>query len=442
MVDESSFFLFYAAICVALAVTYVKVSSAEGVTVTTGEFKLFQRGFLTAHAAIFLGELLSLASFYPTFIVLDGDVEHVTKLYICYVMSNTACGVLLDIVDFGSRKDKCVLSAVLYIISLFTLFLDDHYDMLLLGRVVYGAACAVHHSAFQNYVDYQHEVMGFPDDWLTYTYSVMTHSMALMAGASGLVGYFAVSSGSLGTTGACTLIFTLTAVYMGLVWEQDQATPRFMWAGFLFNLRKTVEATRSKKTMLYILGISASFESAITIFTFYWAPWMTGLVVVRDQAQHRIVPYELIYASMVMATMFGNYMYGMHAPTIGPELSFQAVLICCSVTFLLSATVYSPVLAFFMAISVQLAVGGYWPSIGALRGRFIAHEQRSTSVNLARICTMALTSFVLFWVHDSPMLILSMCALLCGVAAYLQHEMVTMHTLEGSDFDEHEKDDL
>jgi hypothetical protein len=50
------------------------------------------------------------------------------------------------------------------------LFLDDHYDMLLLGRVLYGAAAALHHSVFQNYLDYQHEVSGFPDDWLTYTY--------------------------------------------------------------------------------------------------------------------------------------------------------------------------------------------------------------------------------------------------------------------------------
>ena len=191
---------------------------------------------------------------------------------------------------------------------------------------------------------------------------------------------------------------------------------------------------------MYILGISSAFESAITIFTFYWAPWMSSLVVMKDQTESRMVPYELIYASMVMATMMGNYIYGMHAPTIGPELSFQVVLICCSVTFFLAATVYTPLLAYCMAIGVQHAVGGYWPSIGALRGRYVVPEQRSTSVNMARFVTMCTSAVVLYMAHDSAILILSICALLCGIAAYLQHEMVTLHQLEGGDFDDYEKD--
>jgi len=437
---ESSFFLLYAALCVALGAIYIKVKSAEGMTITTNEFKLFQNGFLTAHGAIFLGELLSLASFYPTFVGLGCNLEQISKLYIVYVISNTVCGVLLDIVDFGTRKDKCVLAAGLYCVSLLSLFLDDHYDMLLLGRVLYGAGSALHHSAFQNYVDYQHEVLGFPDDWLTHTYSVMTHSMALMAAASGIIGQTAASVGPLGSTGGCVLIFLAAAVYVSLVWGQDLASPRFMWSGFLFNLKNAVESTRSKKTVMYILGISAAFESAITIFTFYWAPWMTGTVVVREQEENRLVPYELVYASMVVVTMLGNYVYGMYGPTIGPDLSFQIVLISTCMVFFVGGLMFSPVLAFLGAILVQFGVGGYWPSIGALRGRYIVPEQRSTCVNMARVLTMIISSVVLRYAYASAVLMMSICALLCGVAAYLQHEMVTQHTLEGDDFDDFEKD--
>ena len=192
--------------------------------------------------------------------------------------------------------------------------------------------------------------------------------------------------------------------------------------------------------MLYILGISSTFESAITIFTFYWAPWMSSIVIHGDQSESRLVPYELVYASMVAATMLGNYMYGMYAPTIGPELTFQVVLICCSVAFFVAATMYPPLLALLVAIGVQLAVGGYWPSIGALRGRYVMPEQRSTSVNMARVATMLISAFVLNFIPDSPLLVFSICALLCGSAAYLQHEMVTMHQVEGTDYDDFEKD--
>jgi hypothetical protein len=117
---ESTYFLYYAALCVVLGLTYIKVSSTEGTTITTNEFQYFQKGFLSANSAIFLGELLSLASFYPIFLSLNNDISAITKLYIVYIISNTLCSFILDIIDFGTRKDKCILSCVLYTLSLFS----------------------------------------------------------------------------------------------------------------------------------------------------------------------------------------------------------------------------------------------------------------------------------------------------------------------------------
>ena len=160
----------------------------------------------------------------------------------------------------------------------------------------------------------------------------------------------------------------------------------------------------------------------------------------KDQDESKLIPYELVYASMVVATMLGNYVHGMFGPSIGPELSFQVVLICTCLVFFAGALMFSPVLAFLVAVLIQFGVGGYWPSIGALRGRYIVPEQRSTCVNMARVLTMLISSTVLRYVHDSAVLMMSVCALLCCTAAYVQHEMVTTHTLEGEDFDDFEKD--
>ena len=67
-----------------------------------------------------------------------------------------------------------------------------------------------------------------------------------------MIGQTASSSGSLGTVSLCCLLFVVTAVYMGIVWGQDMASPRFMWGGFVFNVRQAIEATKSKKTMQYV----------------------------------------------------------------------------------------------------------------------------------------------------------------------------------------------
>ena len=54
-----------------------------------------------------------------------------------------------QVIDLGARKDKCVLSALLYGASMCSIFLGGHFDRLLLGRGVYGAASALHHSSFE-----------------------------------------------------------------------------------------------------------------------------------------------------------------------------------------------------------------------------------------------------------------------------------------------------
>ena len=79
-------------------------------------------------------------------------------------------------------------------------------------------------------------------------------------------------------------------------------------------------------------------------------------------------------------------------------------------------------------------------TLQALRERYIMPEQRSSSVNITRMFTMVISIIILKYFHSNQLLILSINALLCGIAAYSQHEMVTLHSIEGSDYDDFEKD--
>ena len=206
MIDDaqSIYYASYALICAALVITYIKIKSSEGITITTKEFKIFQSSFLTGYSLMILSELISTATFYYTFVSLKLSLEQVTKLYVVTIVSTTACGVLTEIIDVGSRKNKCVLSGILYCVAMSTIFFGGHYDLVFLGRIIYGAASALHHSSFESYVIHEHTSLGFPDDWLTQTFTFLTHAMAVVAVVSGTFGQMvSAMAGPLGCAGLC-----------------------------------------------------------------------------------------------------------------------------------------------------------------------------------------------------------------------------------------------
>lgn len=190
MIEQSQtiYYITYALLCGAVGVAYLRFKSTEGAVITTKEFQVFQSGFLTGYSLVMLCELIAAASFYHTLVSMHLDVAQITQLYIVTITGTTLTGVATEIVDFGARKDKCVLSALLYSISMFSLFFGGHFEMLMIGRLVYGAASSLHHTSFESYAIHEHTSLGFPEDWLGHTFTLLTHCVALMAAVSGVVG--------------------------------------------------------------------------------------------------------------------------------------------------------------------------------------------------------------------------------------------------------------
>ncbi len=444
--STEGYFFLYILLCISLGVIYVKVKSMEDTVVTTKDFKTFQNTLVFGNGVQTLGELLAIASFYPTFTSLGCDIEAITQLYCISVLSTTVCGVLLEVVDFGTRKAKCILCTCLYFTALFSLCCDDHYDMLMLGRVIYGAATALHHgldqSSFEAYVINQHTTQGFPDDWLNNTFTIMAHSVALVAAISGIVGQTASSSGSLGVAGLCCVVFAFAVVYMMFLWPQDVSSPRFMLSGFLSNCKQTLETAKTNVTMQHVLGISALYESSIVIFTFYWAPWMAGMLGTED-GEVAPLPYETIYASMIVASMIGNYLFGIYVADIGADKAFQYSLLGTAGLFGLASVLFSATMAFWCAVGVQLCIGVYWPSIGTLKGKLIAPEMRASFTAASRVLTLVISYTILHMVHDSTFLMLLLCGGLAGLAGYLHITLISRHDLENDDGSvvEYAKDD-
>lgn len=420
MIDESHtiYYLFYAIICFCACVAYVKKNSTEGMTITTKEFKQFQASFLNGFSLIFLCELIASASFFHTFLYLKLSLEQITKLYVTTVVSTTGFSILNEIIDLGPRRDKCMLSAVLYSFAMVSILFGGHFEMLLLGRVLYGAASALHHAAFDSYLIHQHATLGFPDDWLQQTFSFRTHSMAFIAAASGIIGQTAVFSGPTACIGLCSFLFGVVALHIYLAWDKDMNGPRFMLSGFTFNMSQISQAAKSNKQVVILLLISSLCEAGVTIFTFYWAPWMTSMAAEETHS----VPYEIVFATFTTAAMVGNYLHQLYAlqPGTDPALAMQGILSASAAAFFLGSVFQTPMMAFFISVIIQLCIGGYWQAIGHLRSRVLPSELRGTSLMFSRVGSAALAVATLTLIHHSPMLTLAACASMFSAAAYLQ----------------------
>jgi MFS family permease len=393
MIEEGEyiFVVLYAILVVVVCVAMIKVQSTETVTITTPEFKSFQQNFLLGYMIVVTGEVLSVASFYQVLSTLDLNLTEITDLFVAGVASSTVFGLIAEAIDIGSRRDKCIISAVLYAVATFSLFSGGHFEVLMLGRVVYGAASVLLHSAFDAYMVHEHTSRGFPDDWLLNTFGKVVHSMTGVAILSGFVGQ-TISSlfGVYGIVGLCVVMFASITVFISTFWNKDMINSRFMLSGFLQSVGQTVRTIKSSKQMLFVVLISVCSEASIIIFSFYWAPWLE----ISYSNITSTLPYILIYSTLMMSSMLGNYLYTLLSSTnYGSENIFQIILTTSTAASAIGAIMQSPQLVLFASVLIQLCTGAYWPSIGLLRGRYFLPELRGIIVALSRSATLECISF-------------------------------------------------
>jgi len=446
MIDESEtvYYFGYGVLSLCLLVAYIRSRSNESTLITTKEFQIFQTGYVFGYAGVILGELIASASFYHVFISLNLSLYQITKLYLATAVSATIANIGLEIFDLGTRKNKCLLSSVLYSISMCSMFVGGHghYELLMMGRVVYGAAQALQHSAFESYAVVQHASNGFPEEWLSYTFTYLTHIMALLAVLSGFFGEMITNFGFKGCVFLSLACFALSSFYIMIVWEKDINTSKFMLSGFMFNLTQSINAVKSNKVLFYMLTISALYETAILIFAYYWAPWLTELM----QQQHMDInvtvdiPYEIIFSALMVVSMLSNYMFSMYINSQSQNQStgssnsnyllynidiiFQTSMVAATVGLVIASVVSLPTLGFGVALAVQACLGVYWPAMGYFRGKIIVPELRNTTLLLPKITSVVLTLVILTSIHHNSFLILICCAGLTGGASYIHYTYI------------------
>lgn len=186
MISSSEYILYisYIILCLVAIILQIKIQSTELIIITTEEFKLFQWNYLFGYLGSLLGEILSVGSFFCTLQSLELTNQQISHLFVISILSVTCFSLLNEILDITSKRMKCIASVILFTLATMTLF-SNHYDILILGRILYGAASALLHSGFDSYLIHEHNSQGFPDDWLNNTFGRLIHSMAIVTMVSG-----------------------------------------------------------------------------------------------------------------------------------------------------------------------------------------------------------------------------------------------------------------
>jgi len=225
--------------------------------------------------------------------------------------------------------------------------------------------------------------------------------------------------------GLCCILFISTSIYITISWDKDTNPSKFSLSTFSQNLSNTFTSIRTNKQLGYSLLIAVLSESAILLFNYYWAPWLTSAV---DRDEDVRIPYEIIFSTYIVSSMIGNYLYQLYGSSIGFESLFQGVLVGLTVSFFLGGILQTPLLVYAISLCIQLLIGVYCPAIGLLRGRVVMPELRSTSLALTKVCTAITCGSVLYLVQHSPLLLLTTCSAFTGAAAYFQNNLAQVNT--------------
>jgi MFS family permease len=150
---------------------------------------------------------------------------------------------------------------------------------------------------------------------------------------------------------------------------------------------------------------------------------------------------------MIMASMFGNYLYqflvGAQNSKIQSDSVLQGVFMASSCLFFFGGSaVNTPWFAFILALLIQVAIGFYWPSIGLLRAEIVPPELRLQTLSLNKLLTAIVTLLSLHYIviHRSSFALLSICAILNGVALYAHHKLMASAAIEMAENENNDTD--
>jgi len=293
-------FLTAFAISIVLFFLVLLIQPPPGGAVFSREFRAFQGRFLVVFLTMFAGDWLQGPTVYALYEYYGYSRADNGLLFILGFGSSMLFGPFAgSLADLYGRRRMCVAYGIIYSLRCLTKHSRD-FRVLLLGRVFGGVATSIVWSGFEAWMVSEHRRQGFPDEWLSDTFSKMTVGNGLIAIPAGLVAQFAVWLSGGHPVAPFDVAFALLILGSGIIlvtWRENHgATHQSACSG----LRAALHCIVTDRRVFLLGGVQSLFESAMYIFIFIWTPALET---------HGPVPHGIVFASFMVCCSLGGTLF-------------------------------------------------------------------------------------------------------------------------------------
>lgn len=387
-------------------------------------FLRLQRKFFVAYFLALLSDWLQGPYVYKLYSSYGFQESQIAFLYVVGFASSAAFGTFTgSFADKFGRRRTSLAFCVIYAACCLTKVSPNFY-VLLIGRILGGIATSMLFSTFESWYVYEHnERNAFPAEWISGTFYKSTFWNGVLAIVAGVVSNVFAETLDFGPVSPFIIsvpVLLACLLAVATTWEENFGNQQSRFCSLCIGGLKEVMSNE----LILMLGIVQSlFESVMYMFVFIWTP-----ILDTDGK----TPLGMVFACFMVCIMVGSSIYqiatsGMYTPPFilkgAMMLGFVSMIACFFATRESSP---NDKLAFGAFLTLEVAVGMYFPAIGYLRSKIIPEEHRASIMNWFRLPTNAITCGGLLWMHREDnkngthqiftvCLVMALCALVISI---------------------------
>ncbi|GFO21247.1 molybdate-anion transporter-like isoform x1 [Plakobranchus ocellatus] len=405
-------------------------------------FNAFQRTYLVVYLLAMAGDWLQGPHVYALYENYGMTMEQIDLLFVAGFGSSMIFGTVVgSVADRCGRRTNCIMYGVLYGLTCLTKHSSNFY-VLMFGRLLGGIATSILYSAFESWLVYEHHKRGFDSNLLGNIFSLGVLGNSMVAIGAGLVAQkFADTFGFVAPFDVSLLTLMLMVILIVMTWSENYGDKTSSLAHSFGSAFSTI---RADPKVLCLGLIQSLFEGAMYCFVLEWTPSLSIIYINNKsngstEEKHSDIPHGHIFAAFMVSLMIGSSLFKLLCKLAPVESFMRFVLFAAALSLTMPIFYKGNQLYIFGGFLVfETCVGIFWPSMGTMRGKYIAEETRATTMNIFRVPLNFIVIIILLQ-HLELDTIFQFCTVLLLVAVLCQHWLFTLYESTAKTTPLHEK---
>ena len=334
-----------------------------------------------------------------------GFAEHrIALLFLTGFASSSTFGTFTGpLADKFGRKKLTLVFCVLYA-SCCAIKFSSNFWVLLSGRVIGGISTSLLFSVFESWYVSNHLELNLPSEWMSKTFATSTFANGVLAIGAGIVANYLAESLKYGPTAPFAVAipcFALCFLIVALTWKENYGNPQTrLWQSY----KEGAGLIWQHRPILWVGLVQSIVESCMYIFVFLWTP----VLLVPASGNDGAPPLGMIFSCFMVCIMIGSSLFShlLNEKMWTPGQILQAAattFACCTAVCTYSAHPAANNAfrntSFLAFLTLETAIGLYFPSIGTLRSKLIPESHRATVVSWFRVPMNIITCATLLAVN-------------------------------------------